>query len=99
MPVPAFVRHLKSAFVSGALGCFLLAALASPAQTYKVVLSFDGTDGTAPYSPLVQGVDGNLYGTASNGGTHNNGTFFKVTPSGTITTLYSFCSQPSCADG
>jgi uncharacterized repeat protein (TIGR03803 family) len=99
MPVPAFVRCLRLAIVCCSTSVFLFSALASPAQTYKVVLSFDGTDGTAPYSPLVQGPDGNLYGTASNGGTHGNGTFFKVTPSGTITTLYNFCSQPSCTDG
>lgn len=27
------------------------------------------------------------------------GTFFQITPSGTITTLYSFCALASCADG
>jgi uncharacterized repeat protein (TIGR03803 family) len=27
------------------------------------------------------------------------GTVFKITPSGTLTTLYSFCSQSGCADG
>ena len=27
------------------------------------------------------------------------GTVFKITPSGTLTTLYSFCSQTACTDG
>ena len=27
------------------------------------------------------------------------GTLFKITPSGTLTTLYNFCSQSGCADG
>ena len=27
------------------------------------------------------------------------GTFFKITPEGTLTTLYSFCNQTACADG
>ena len=27
------------------------------------------------------------------------GTVFKITPSGTLTTLYSFCSKSGCADG
>ena len=29
----------------------------------------------------------------------NYGTIFKITPSGTLTTLYSFCSQSACTDG
>ena len=27
------------------------------------------------------------------------GTVFKITPSGTLTTLYSFCAQSGCTDG
>jgi uncharacterized repeat protein (TIGR03803 family) len=42
---------------------------------------------------------GNLYGTTSAGGAHYGGTVFKLTPSGTLTTLYSFCSATACADG
>lgn len=33
------------------------------------------------------------------GGAPGSGTIFKITVSGTLTTLYSFCSQPACADG
>jgi uncharacterized repeat protein (TIGR03803 family) len=47
----------------------------------------------------VQGIDGNLYGTTSFGGPSNAGIIFKIDLSGTLTTLYSFCSQPNCADG
>jgi len=66
-------------------------------------------DGSGPYAGLVQGSDGNFYGTTYNGGTIYNGvnpncpggcgTVFKITPAGTLTTLYSFCSQLNCADG
>ena len=28
-----------------------------------------------------------------------DGTVFKITPGGTLTTLYSFCSQSGCTDG
>lgn len=47
------------------------------------------TDGQPPFSVLVQGTDGNLYGTTSYGGTNNTGTVFKITQSGTFTTLHS----------
>ena len=56
-------------------------------------------DGADPYAVLVQGTDGNFYGTTEVGGANNIGTVFKVTPAGTLTTLYSFCSQTNCADG
>ncbi len=48
------------------------------------------TDGSNPYAGLVQSTDGNFYGTSYEGGDHNYGTVFKVTPSGTLTTLHSF---------
>jgi uncharacterized repeat protein (TIGR03803 family) len=57
------------------------------------------TDGSEPYAGLVQGTDGNFYGTTEFGGANNGGTVFKLTPNGTLTTLYSFCSQNDCADG
>ena len=43
-----------------------------------------------PYAGLVQGTDGNFYGTTSEGGANGYGTVFKITPSGTLTTLHSF---------
>jgi uncharacterized repeat protein (TIGR03803 family) len=57
------------------------------------------TDGAHPYAGLVQATDGNFYGTTGIGGTNNNGTVFKITPSGTLTTLHRFCSQSGCTDG
>ena len=56
-------------------------------------------DGSDPRSGLVQGTNGNFYGTTARGGAHKYGTIFKITPSGSLTTLYSFCSQSSCTDG
>ena len=43
-----------------------------------------------PYAGLVGATDGNLYGTTTYGGANANGTIFKITPSGTLTTLHSF---------
>ena len=61
-----------------------------------VRLAFNEEDGLNPASPLVQGADGDLYGTT--GGT-SAGSVFKVSPPGVLTVLYSFCSLPNCADG
>jgi uncharacterized repeat protein (TIGR03803 family) len=80
----------------------LMAALASalPAQTFTTVLSFDFSDGAAPYAALYEGIDGNLYGTTAGGGASSAGTVFKIAPGGALTTLYSFCSLgPNCPDG
>jgi len=49
-----------------------------------------GDDGATPYAGLVQGSDGGLYGTTSEGGTNGNGTVFSITTNGTLTTLYAF---------
>ena len=101
----------KLNWVKRAYAVFVLcAAVASvlPAQTFTTLHSFNGTDGSGP-SGLVQATDGNLYGTTYAGGSNcandNNGdlagcgTVFKITPGGTLTTVYSFCSQSDCTDG
>jgi uncharacterized repeat protein (TIGR03803 family) len=56
-------------------------------------------DGENPVGALVLATNGDLYGTATFGGANGSGTVFKLTLSGTYTTLYSFCSQANCADG
>jgi uncharacterized repeat protein (TIGR03803 family) len=49
-----------------------------------------GADGGLPENALVQGGDGNLYGTTFDGGTNYAGTVFEITTNGALTTLYSF---------
>jgi uncharacterized repeat protein (TIGR03803 family) len=67
---------------------------------YSFCLQSGCPDGELPLSGLVQGTNGYLYGTTAAGGANGNlGTVFKITPSGTLTTVYSFCSQSGCADG
>jgi uncharacterized repeat protein (TIGR03803 family) len=56
------------------------AAMASPAATFTVVRRFNGTNGSGPVAPPVEGLDLNLYGTTNNGGASNYGTVFKLTP-------------------
>jgi uncharacterized repeat protein (TIGR03803 family) len=84
----------------GLVGVFCaLAVIGSPAQTFKTLLSFIGTDGASSPGSLVQGLDGNFYGTTISGGanscdvggfSYGCGTVFKITPGGTLTTLHSF---------
>ena len=68
------------------------------AQTFTTLHSFDYTDGAYTGAALVQATNGNLYGTTGSGGANGDGTVFKITPSGTLTTLYNFCSQKGCTD-
>ena len=66
----------------------------TPSGTLTTLHSFaDGTDGDDPNAGLVQATNGNFYGTTIKGGAYGGGTVFKITPSGTLTTLYSFCSK------
>ncbi|MGO4885140.1 MAG: choice-of-anchor tandem repeat GloVer-containing protein [Bryobacteraceae bacterium] len=77
----------------------------TPTGTLTTLHSFNGGDGSEPTAPLVQAADGDFYGTTdyygddAHGAAYSGGTIFKITPSGTLTTLYDFCSQIGCADG
>jgi len=86
----------------------LLAAMTAPAQTFRNLVYFDGSNGSNSgygYAGLVQGTDGYLYGTTPEGGANDGcgaagcGTVFRITPGGVLTTLYSFCGQSGCVDG
>ncbi len=57
---------------------------------YTTLHSFSGADGADLEYSLVEGSDGDFYGTTVGGGTSNRGTVFKITPTGTLTTLHSF---------
>ena len=81
------------------LATWLLVAISSSAQTFNVLVTFNGTNGDDPEAALVQGTDGNYYGTTFFGGIHVYGTVFKVSPAGELTTLYNFCSTSGCLDG
>jgi uncharacterized repeat protein (TIGR03803 family) len=69
----------------------------TPSGTETVLYSFAGgsSDGSLPAASLIQGSDGNFYGTTEAGGAHGDGTVFKITPSGTETVLYSFAGGSS----
>ncbi len=58
--------------------------------TFSTIYQFDNAHGEAVVAPLIQGSDGNLYGTAQGGGAHNCGTVFKMNRSGVILLYRSF---------
>ncbi len=79
----------------------------TPGGKLTTIHLFDFVDGSEPEAGLILGTDGNFYGTTEFGGTggcyqNGCGTAFKITASGTLTTLYRFCSDyqnGECLDG
>jgi uncharacterized repeat protein (TIGR03803 family) len=71
--------------------------MVTPAGLETVLHSFSGgtTDGGNPGAALIQGSDGNMYGTTAGGGTNYNGTVFTITPAGVQRVLYSFSGAGS----
>ena len=78
------IRTLCVALLAGLL-TFTGAAWA---RTYETL--FSDNVGRTPSATLIQGSDGNFYGTTAQGGASSVGTVFKVTPAGVRTTLTSF---------
>ena len=82
------------------VGCgtvFKISATGKFTTLYSFCSQPNCLDGASPYGGLVQGIDGNFYGTTQYGGdrTCNNsistcGTLFRITPRGILTTLYVF---------
>ena len=66
----------------------------TPEGKETVLYSFcwqnDCADGTGPSAGLVFDQSGNMYGTTPNGGEHDAGVVFKLTPKGKETVLFSF---------
>lgn len=87
-----------SVVVSNTLGSVLstgavlsVISVTAPGVTMSSLWSFTGGDsGAYLYSPLLQGRDGNYYGTTIEGGTDGDGTVYKLTANGALTTLFSF---------
>src|ERR1700691_330947 len=98
------VSKLSLSKMAGILSVFCAAtAILSPAQTtFKSLFSFQGSNGANPgYYNLVQGTDGDLYGTTEVGGGTAEGTVFKfATTASKPTTLYKTCATGSlCPNG
>ncbi|HEX6504394.1 MAG TPA: choice-of-anchor tandem repeat GloVer-containing protein [Terriglobales bacterium] len=85
----------------GGTGCGVVYKM-TPSGTLIWSYQFDITHGLYPYAPLVQGTDGNFYGTTQEGGSGaglGSGTVFRITPAGVLTVLHNFCTKAACPDG
>src|ERR1035438_195651 len=71
--------------VPAALAMSSMTAIGVPGQIFTPLHAFQGTDGSVPVAGLVQATNGDLYGTTAAGGTA-----FKMTPTGTLTNVYTF---------
>jgi uncharacterized repeat protein (TIGR03803 family) len=83
-------------------GCGTIYKIAKGTVTtlYNFCTQTNCADGGNPYAALIEGSDGNFYGTTSVYGPFSGGTVFKITPGGQLTTIYTFCQQQfGCLDG
>ena len=75
---------------NGAGAVFEITRNGTPTLLYSFCSQTGCTDGEGPYAGLVRATGGDFYGTTSKGGAYGYGTVFRITPSGTLTTLHSF---------
>jgi uncharacterized repeat protein (TIGR03803 family) len=85
----------------------------TPAGVETVLYSFGASldDASAPQGPLIEGPDGNFYGTTASGGGYLSssspscfsftgcGTVFRITPAGVETVLYTFAANVDDGSG
>ncbi|HZW95730.1 MAG TPA: choice-of-anchor tandem repeat GloVer-containing protein [Candidatus Eremiobacteraceae bacterium] len=81
------------------LPAVLLCAAVAQAQTFTPLADFTNSIGGGPGSPLIQGLDGNFYGTAGDSGIGGRGAVYIATSGGTLSDLFSFCKAPTCPTG
>ena len=74
----------------GANGAGTVYSIATNGTSYQTLWQFGAPgDGFDPQAGLVQGVDGDFYGTTSGGGADSSGTIYKISPGGALTILRS----------
>lgn len=94
------ITNAGGAFNAGSL--YELVAESGGAYSESILLSFDSNDGSLPYGNVIFDASGNLYGTATAGGSSGNGVLFELTPDGgswNETILYAFPTGGYNPDG
>ncbi|PWU09531.1 MAG: hypothetical protein C5B50_27180 [Verrucomicrobia bacterium] len=79
-----------ASYLGGASGLGTLFRLTTGGTGFIDLASLNGNSGEYPVAGMIQGTDGNFYGTILEGGVYGYGTVFKTTSTGTRTTLISF---------
>jgi uncharacterized repeat protein (TIGR03803 family) len=83
--------NLYGATVNGGANRFGTAYQLTTTGSLNTLYSFTGgNDGAFPYAAVVQGTDGNFYGTTETDGSNGAGTVYQLSASGTFNPLYSF---------
>ncbi len=62
----------------------------TPSGQFSTIFTFDAEHGFAPYTPIVQSTNGNLYIAATQGGSFNCGSVIVLTTSGSLKAVHSF---------
>jgi len=90
-------------FAGGGTNCGGVVFELTTGGKFTTLTCFNGLNGGQPNGALIEGTNGNFYGTTATGGTAGLGTVFSVTSKGTLNFLYNFCSRLNsvggCADG
>lgn len=68
-------------------------------ETTLHVFAGQPEDGSNPSAALIFGPEGDLYGTTYGGGEYGDGTIFKITTAGAITTIFNFDSTDGSLPG
>src|SRR6267378_1166542 len=89
-PIKKMLMRLLPQAVSWVIGLLAVSGVAQAQMRLDVLAAFGPAGPQNPQAPLIQGTDGNFYGTTSQGGASNAGTVFQLTPAGTLTVLYTF---------
>lgn len=89
---------------SGGAGCGVVFSVPAGAPPIVPLFTFPLSEGACllgsyPQSRLMQWWDNNYYGLTNTGGANYSGAAFVVDALGNFQQIYSFCSQPGCADG
>ncbi len=87
---PNSIREVQFSKILALLTGLVLSCASLSAQVVTKLVTFHQGNGSFPAGVLVQGRNGNLYGTTALGGTNDGGTVFEMTSTGKFKTIYDF---------